>query len=145
MSRRSRKTGILDLSRTINAMFVNYGQIVSEVIDDSLKEVARESVEDLKAVGYFSPKGNPSGEYSKSWTWDIVPVKRYIRKNVVYNLEHYRLTHLLESGHSKYLWGRATGGTVRGYPHIKPVADKANEHLESAVIKRIENINADNL
>lgn len=145
MSRRSRKIGILDVHATIDAMFFQYGNIVNDVIDSAMEEVARESVEDLKLVRNFSPRGNPTGEYSKSWTYEVVPVKRYTRKIVVYNEEHYRLTHLLESGHSKFLWGRATGQSVPGYSHIAPVAQKANEHLENAITRRIEEINADNL
>ena len=142
---RRKKVGILDVSKTIEAMFAKYGQIVNEVVDESMTEVAREATEDLKAVREFSPKGNPSGEYSKSWDVVVVPVKRYSRKFVVHNVEHYRLTHLLESGHSKYLWGRATGTKVQGYPHIKPVQDKANEHLENAIVRRIEEIGADDI
>lgn len=143
----SKKVGVLNFKDTINAMFVKYGNEVMNVVDDAMKEVARESVEDLKAVRGWSSSSfaHPTGEYSKDWTWDIQPSKRLTRIIVVYNDEHYRLTHLLESGHSKYLWGRATGQSVRAYPHIKPVADKANEHLEDAITRRIEDINVDKL
>ena len=144
MSRRSRRIGVLDLSNAISKVFIEYGQQVNEVIDDSLKEVARESVEDLKAVTTWA-RSYMSSEYSDDWTWTIEPVKRYSRRIIVYNDEHYRLTHLLESGHAKYLWGKNTGQRVKGYPHIRPVRDKAEEHFESAVVRRIENINASNL
>jgi hypothetical protein len=139
----SKKVGVLNLRNSISAMYMKYGTLVSTVIDDAMKEVARESTEDLKAVRRFSQNGNPSGEYSADWTWKIEPAKRWIRKVVVYNDEHYRLTHLLESGHSKYLWGRPTGQTVRGYEHIKPINDKAQEHFEAAVERRIQEIGAD--
>lgn len=137
---RDRKVGALDLRSTINAMFLKYGNEVNVVIDDALKEVARESVEDLKAVHSFSSKGNPSGAYSKDWTFEIQPVKRYARKVVVFNEDHYRLTHLLESGHAKFLWGRSTGQNVQGFPHIEPVEKKASEHLENAIERRLEDI-----
>ena len=139
----SKKVGALNLRNSISAMYMKYGTLVSTVIDDAMKEVARESAEDLKAVRRFSPNGSPSGEYSKDWTWKIEPAKRWIRRVVVYNDEHYRLTHLLESGHSKYLWGRPTGQSVRGYEHIKPINDKAQEHFEAAVERRIQEIGAD--
>lgn len=141
---RSRKVGVLDVSKAITAVFVKYGQEVNEVIDASLKEVARESVEDLKAVTTWH-YSHPNSEYSKDWTWTIEPRKRLSRSLVVYNVDHYQLTHLLESGHAKYLWGKETGQSVRAYEHIKPVRDKAEEHLEQAVVRRIENINASNL
>jgi len=141
---RSRRVGVLDVSKAITAMFVKYGQEVNEVLDDSLKEVARESVEDLKAITSWHYT-HPNSPYSKDWTWTIEPAKRLSRRFVVYNVDHYQLTHLLESGHAKYLWGRETGETVRSYEHIKPVRDKAEEHLEQAVVRRIENINVSNL
>lgn len=137
---RSRRIGVLDLRTTIDAMFVKYGNEVNMVIDDAIKEVARESVEDLKAVRSFSSKGHPTGEYSNDWTWKVEPVKRYTRKVTVYNEDHYRLTHLLESGHAKYLWGKSTGQSVRGFPHIEPVSEKASEHLQYAIERRIEGI-----
>lgn len=136
----SKKVGALDLRSTINSMFNKYGNAVNAVIDDAMKEVARESVEDLKAVRSFSSKGHPSGAYSKDWTYEIQPVKRYTRMIVVYNEDHYQLTHLLESGHAKFLWGRSTGQNVQGFPHIKPVEEKANEHLERAIERRLEDI-----
>lgn len=142
---RNRRVGVLNVSSTINKMFVQYGKVIYDVLDDSIKEVARESTEDLKAVNSFSPKGKTTGEYSNDWTWDVFPDKRLTRKVVIYNEDHYRLTHLLESGHSKYLWGRATGGKVQGYPHIKPINDKAHEHLEASIIRRIEDIDVDKL
>lgn len=136
----SKKIGALDLRSTINSMFNKYGNEVNVVIDEAMKEVARESVEDLKAVRSFSSKGHPSGHYSADWTYEVQPVKRYTRMIVVYNQDHYQLTHLLESGHAKFLWGRSTGQNVQGFPHIKPVEEKANEHLERAIEKRIEEI-----
>ena len=141
---RTRRVGALDLRDAINAVFVKYGQVVNSVLDESLEEVARESVEDLKAVTTWANQ-HPNSEYSKDWTYTIEPLKRWSRKIVVYNEDHYRLTHLLESGHSKWLWGRSTGQQVQGYPHIDPVRKKAEEHFERAVVKRIENINTSNL
>ena len=135
-----KKIGILDVSSEISAMFATYGQIVNEVVDDAMKTVAEEATEELKAVKYFSPKGNPSGEYSKDWVLDVEPVKRYSRKFVVHNEDHYRLTHLLESGHSKWLWGRDTGTKVQGYPHIEPINNKAQDRVVEEIIERVVDI-----
>ena len=109
---RTRKVGVLDVSKTIGAMIVTYGDDVNEVVDDAMKTVAEEAEESLRKVKTFSSKGNPTGEYSKDWDLLIEPVKRYSRRFVVYNVDHYQLTHLLESGHAKYLWGKETGGQV---------------------------------
>ena len=136
---RSRRIGVLDFRDAINSVFVRYGQEVNGVLDSALQEVTRESCEDLKAVTTWR-KQYASSPYSKDWTWSIEPAKRLSRKVVVYNADHYQLTHLLESGHAKYLWGRDTGGEVQAFPHIKPIADKAYEHLDNAVIRRLERI-----
>lgn len=138
---RTRRVGPLDVSSTIIALFNAYGQDVNEVIDDAMKEVGTEARDQLRSVKQFSPQGNPTGKYSKDWQIEVQPVKRYSRKYVVYNEEHYRLTHLLESGHAKVLWGHDTGEDVPGYKHIEPVNNKVQERLAEEVIERIIELN----
>ena len=142
MSRRTRKVGVLDVSKAIGAMIVTYGDDVNEVVDDAMKTVAEEAEESLRKISTFSQKGNPTGEYSKDWDLLIEPVKRYSRRFVVYNVDHYQLTHLLESGHAKYLWGKETGGKVQGYEHIKPINDKAQDRIIEEIIERVTDLNS---
>lgn len=142
MSRRTRKVGVLDVSKAIGAMIVTYGDDVNEVVDDAMKTVAEEAEESLRKVKTFSSKGNPTGEYSKDWDLLIEPVKRYSRRFVVYNVDHYQLTHLLESGHAKYLWGKETGGQVQDYEHIKPINDKAQDRIIEEIIERVTDLNS---
>ena len=139
---RRKKIGILDVSQELISLFVTYGQQVNEVVDEAMEEVAEESCQELRSVSRFSPNGDPTGEYSKDWVVDVEPVKRFIRKFVVHNEDHYQLTHLLESGHAKVLWGNKTGGKVQGYEHIKPVNDKAQERIVQEVIERITDLNS---
>lgn len=134
---RTRRVGMLDVSRELEAVFQRYGILVNEVVDDAMKEVGKEAEASLKQVVRFSPNGNPTGEYSKDWDLMVEPVKRYARRYVVYNVEHYQLTHLLESGHAKFLWGRAAGGSVKGYEHIKPINDRAQERIIEEITERI--------
>lgn len=123
-------------------MFVQYGQDVNEVIDDAMMAVAKEAETELKQVAKFNPNRNPTGAYSADWTLTVQPEKRYSRKIVVHNFEHYRLTHLLEFGHAMKRGGRTIGkGKVRGYEHIKPVNDKAQENLINEVTERIIELN----
>lgn len=146
MSRHKKvKIGAVDLNSAITHMLAEYGQVVMDVLDESVEEVARETREDLKAVRTFSAKGHPSGEYSASWVYDKYLNERYKTGRVIHNEDHYRLTHLLESGHSKWLWGRQTGQEVQGYPHIYPISIKAQEHLERAIEKRLNDIDVDKL
>lgn len=141
MSRRTKKVGILDVSKELNALFFSYGQDVNEVVDDAMMEVAKGAEQKLSSVKTFSPNGSPTGEYSKDWDILVEPVRRFTRRFVVHNVDHYQLTHLLESGHSKYLWGRKTGETVPGYSHIAPVNEWAQKEIVKEVIERITDLN----
>ena len=98
---------------------------VKKKSDDIYEQAARESEIILKEK---SPKRPGGGEYARSWAvkpWQEGKIKGYI----VYNREHYMLTHLLEKGHAK-----VNGGRVRPIPHIHPV-----EEVEvRRVIQKIE-------
>lgn len=143
MSRgKTRRIGALDVSKAVNAMLTTYGQDVGEVVDDAMTEVAKEAEKELREVRTFSPSGEPTGAYSKDWDLMIEPVKRFLRRYVVYNVDHYQLTHLLESGHAKFLWGRKTGGSVQGYEHIRPINDSAQERVVQEIIERVTDLNS---
>ena len=129
----------IDLTETIDKLLKEYGEDVYEVMCDSIKEVSKEAMNDLKAVRKFSPNGQPSGAYSKSWDVERIQVTRFSVEDIVYNEDHYRLTHLLENGHALKRGGR-TYGSVRAYEHIKPVNDAAQEKLIRQVESRISNI-----
>lgn len=79
---------------------------------DIYEQAARESEQVLRT---HSP--HRYGDYQKSWA-----VKTYTegrnRGFIVYNRDHYQLTHLLEKGHAK-----KNGGRVRAIPHIRPVEE----------------------
>ena len=124
----------VDLTSAVEELLNEYGAEVYEVMDDAIKDTTSEAVNDLHAVRDFSPVGNPTGAYSKSWTSEERITSRYSKISTVYNENHYRLTHLLESGHSKVLWGRETGERVSAYPHIAPINDKAQE----TVIRKVQ-------
>ena len=130
----------VDLTATVDKLLAEYGDEVFDVMGDAIKETSEKAMNELRSVKHFSSKGNPSGDYSKSWTYEQKKVGRLKEKSTVYNEEHYRLTHLLESGHSKVLWGRRTGESVQAYPHIKPVNDEAQENLVRFVEEGIERL-----
>lgn len=137
----SKRIGVLDVSKEIGAMFVTYGQQVNDVIDEAMMTVAKEAEEDLKKVTKFNPQRTPTGKYSADWTLGVEPVKRYSRKIVVYNEDHYRLTHLLENGHALKRGGRKIG-EVQAYVHIYPVNEKTQKNLINEVIERITDLNS---
>ena len=140
MSKRKIKIGAIDLTKTVNALFVSYGQDVNEVLYESMQNVADEAVKELKSVNKFAADGHPTGEYSKSWDKVEQQTSRLAKSVVVYNEEHYRLTHLLENGHALKRGGR-TIGSVPAYPHIYPVEQKVVKNFEKEVIERITDLN----
>lgn len=140
MSKRKIKIGAIDLTKTVNALFVSYGQDVNEVLYDSMQNVADEAVKELKSVNKFASDGHPTGEYSKSWDKVEQQTSRLAKSVIVYNEEHYRLTHLLENGHALKRGGR-TIGSVKAYPHIYPVEQKVVKNFEKEVIERITDLN----
>lgn len=140
MSKRKIKIGAIDLTKTVNALFVSYGQDVNEVLYDSMQNVADEAVKELKSVNKFASDGHPTGEYSKSWDKVEQQTSRLAKSVIVYNEEHYRLTHLLENGHALKRGGRIIG-SVKAYPHIYPVEQKVVKDFEKEVIERITDLN----
>lgn len=122
-------------------MFVAYGDQVNEVLDDAMKVVAEEAENELKAVSKFNPERNPTGKYSKDWTFIIEPIKRWSRRVVVYNDEHYRLTHLLENGHAVKRGGRKVG-EAHAWEHIYPVNEKAQDRIIEEITERITDLNS---
>lgn len=139
--RRSRRTDVLNLQKVLTELLNEYGDDVYEVLEKSVDDVVHDAVYSLRSVNHFSDKGHPSGAYAASWTnEEVATKKRLVTKQIVYNEEHYRLTHLLENGHVvKNGTGRVLGHAP-AYPHIKKVEDEVKEELVKTVKKEIENL-----
>lgn len=137
--RNNKKIGAIDLSKEVGTMIFRLGQDVNEVVYESMKSVAAMAVEELKAVSRFSPNGNPTGEYSADWDQTTKTTSRLARKIIVYNEDHYRLTHLLEKGHALRRGGRKIG-SVKAYPHIKPVEERVQDEFRKDIANRLADI-----
>ena len=89
-----------------------YSRDVIAAVEKATVETTAEAVLELKRN---SPKD--SGDYAKDWTRSLLEKSRYGLRYVVHNKGHYRLTHLLENGHSN---PRAVNGKAwtPAYPHI---------------------------
>lgn len=121
----SSKIKIEDLSNEISKEIQNYAQDQTDKLIDAVKDVAQETVEELKKT---SPKN--TGTYARSWKQETVHENKFGARVVVYN-KKYQLTHLLEYGHVK-----RNGGRTQAKPHIKP----AEEEAVKKVIERMKKV-----
>ncbi|WP_271814496.1 HK97 gp10 family phage protein [Clostridium beijerinckii] len=118
--------GLSDLSNEIAKALTEYTEDVTKGIEKEKRINAKKAVEMLKAA---SPKSESatSGEYANSWTTSKIDGKQ-----VIYNKEHYQLTHLLEYGHAN-----RDGGRTPGKPHIRPVEEFISDRFIEGVKKVI--------
>ncbi len=131
----SKYVSVNDFSGEITKIVKSWTSDVQEVTQETIKEIAEESRDELKVAGDFK---NRSGKYRKGWKVSFEE-SRYGLSAIVHNKE-YPLTHLLESGHAKWLFGRDTGDEVKAFPHIENVNDEAQKKLELELARRINDL-----
>lgn len=76
------------------------------------------------------------GKYAKSWKKRLSYSSAKENRYTVYSTK-YQLTHLLEYGHAKWIYGYYTGGRVKAFPHIRPAEIKAEQNLINALRREI--------
>lgn len=121
-----------DFNGAVTSILKDFSNDVLEQTNEAVKDVATEARDELKVEGDFQ---NRSGKYRKGWRVTFTEL-RYGIEATVHN-KVYQLTHLLESGHAKWLWGRDTGGTVQAFPHIEKVNEEAQRKLQEEIIRRL--------
>ena len=115
----------------MKSILVEYSDEVQEKVNDAVGYVADYATKELKtSAGSFQ---NRTGKYRKGWRFKIENIARYYTAATVFNYKYYPLTHLLESGHSKWLWGRYTGEDVKAFPHIGQVQEEADRKIVEEV------------
>lgn len=77
-----------------------------------------------------------TGRYAKSWKKRLSYSSATEARYTIYSTK-YQLTHLLEYGHEKWLWGYYTGGRVQAKPHIRPAETKAKDDLIKEIKKSL--------
>lgn len=120
------KIAAVNFASAVKKILGEYGQDVSDAVNDSVETVAKQATQELKGAGTFR-----GSKYRKSWSFEVKKKTTYTDATV-YNKRHYRLTHLLEFGHAKQ-----NGGRTRAFPHIAPVNDKVEEMFEKELKARI--------
>lgn len=122
----SKKVSAVNFSSAVSEILSEYGEDISMAVTETVQVVAEQATAELKGAGDF--KGS---KYRRSWSNEIKKKPGYTDA-VVFNKQHYRLTHLLEFGHAKQ-----NGGRTRAFPHIAPVNDKVGEMFEKELKARI--------
>ena len=126
----SRKANIENFASEIIKITKEYAEEVQDQTEAAIIKTAFKAEEQLHVAGGF--KGT---KYRSGWSVTFNQL-RFGLEAIVHN-KVYMLTHLLESGHAKWLWGRDTGEEVQAFPHIEAVNEEAQKMLEEEITRRL--------
>lgn len=114
-------------------LFEQYQEGVAEIVEEAVSKASDEAVKTIKSL---APHG--SGDYAKSWKIQSKQMGFWgVKATLGASKPYYRLTHLLEHGHYKVLWGKDVGGEVAPRPHIRPGEEAAEKVLYEELIRRL--------
>lgn len=122
------------LADTIKNSLSKWAEVTEEAAQVGVRETASELLPDLQhAKPAGAEKYRSWSKYNSGWTSSLL-VKRgktYV-SYVLHNAKEYQLTHLLEHGHAL-----RQGGRAGAFPHIAPVADKAEDMLFDKIMQNV--------
>ena len=128
----SKKVRIENFAGEVMKITQEYADEVEDQTEAAVIKTAFKAEDDLHVEGGFK---NRSGKYRRGWTVTFNQL-RYGLEATVHN-RMYMLTHLLESGHAKWLWGKDTGEQVQAFPHIAEVNEEAQKMLQEEIKRRL--------
>ena len=120
---------VFDLEKAVNDILTEYGDSITENVQEAAKKVTKAGVKAVKQNAGSSFKG--TGKYASGWTSKF-ETGRLSAQGVIYNKKLPGLPHLLEHGHAK-----RGGGRVEGKAHIKPVEEQIVKQFEEAITNDI--------
>lgn len=121
------------LQQEIMDTLKQFEKVTEEAAAKGVQETAQKAVNELHNVPAHEPPIYRDWDaYNAGWT-STLKKRKNVWVETVHNAKKYRLTHLLEYGHAK-----ANGGRTRAFPHIAPVAEKAEEELVDNILKNIQ-------
>ncbi len=82
-----------EFESAVHKALAQYGDHVTEVLEQETKSIARRTVKDIKSS---APSG---GKYARGWSHKQAKAGAYLLSDTVYNRTDYQLTHLLEKPH----------------------------------------------
>lgn len=114
-----------ELADAIEKSLKEYANVTKEAAFEGCEVTAEKAANELHDA---HPKDSEDwgswDEYNKGWRVKEEKGRKGKMSVIVHNATHYQLTHLLEKGHAK-----VNGGRTRAFPHIGPVAEKAEDEL----------------
>lgn len=122
------------LAETVKRTLQEFQGVTEEAVAKGVVECANSAVDELRSA---HPPGSEKygswDRYNASWKRSkLKNTKKGGYSEVIHNEKHYQLAHLLEKGHAV-----RGGGRARAFPHIAPVAEKAEEKLLEMIRKNI--------
>lgn len=123
--------GVNGLADAVAKELENYDAEVTVATKQAVAEVAESCRKDIMANSERFGS-NYANSWKKKQTFSSAKENRF----TIYS-QKYQLTHLLEYGHKKWLWGYYTGGRVEGKPHIRPAEEKAAKDLVNAIKRKL--------
>lgn len=121
-----------------DAIIKELNQYEGEVIVETKRAVEKTAEQCRKDI--MNNASSIGGTYAKSWKKKLVYSSAKENRYTVYSTK-YQLTHLLEYGHEKWLWGYYTGSKVgpaaNGGPHIRPAEAKAETNLINELKRKL--------
>lgn len=115
-------------------------QIISEYSDDVIEKTS-EAVGKVAEIGVtkMADEVRRAGIGGKKYVNSFRVKKergRLVSTSIIYSSQ-YQLTHLLEYGHIKVVYGHRVGGTTRAFPHWATVEAYTSELLTDTIKKAI--------
>lgn len=123
-----------------SASFEGFGEVVAKMVaehvesqqkagGDLVRKAGRKTASELRKT---SPKR--TGRYAAGWGMTSESDSDDHVEVTVHNKRRWQLTHLLEKGHVKFIFGHNTGERVRAIPHIAPAYEVGAEMLRNASV-----------
>lgn len=124
----ARKVAIDDFANVLEQSLADYGIQTTGSIKQAVTKVSEEIKEEISRT---APRD--TGRYAKSWSTKTTKETATSKTVVVHSKKQYRLTHLLEFGHTK-----RGGGRTKAQPHIAPAEKAGFDRLLAEVEKGVK-------
>ena len=125
------KVSIDGLAAAIEKELNTYDGQVAVATKQAVEKVAESC---RKEISQNAPER--TGNYAKSWKKKLAYYSAKENRYTIYSTK-YQLTHLLEYGHSKWVYGYYMGGRVSAKPHIRPAEENAEKDLIAEIKRKL--------